>query len=54
MKVRLEFKPQDLWVGIFWRRRGCKRFLETDVWICLFPMLPIHFYWYRLDGGGGA
>lgn len=20
MRIRLEFKPQDLWVGVFWKR----------------------------------
>ena len=38
----LEFKPQDAWIGAFWRRDGnC-----IDLWVCLLPMLPLHFsYW---------
>lgn len=32
---RLEFKFVDLWVGAFWT--------EEEIWICLFPCLPIHF-----------
>jgi hypothetical protein len=42
---RLEWKPQDLWVGAFWRRCGnC-----IDLWVCLLPCLPIHFCWYWHD-----
>ena len=53
--VALEFKPADLWIGMFWKRssRGAwdasgqwagagSRVL--DVWICLVPMLPIHLH----------
>ena len=44
MKIRLEFKPQDLWVGVFWKRgdeaAGSRK--SMDIWICLVPMLPIH------------
>lgn len=36
--VALEFKPQDLWIGLFWRNeRG-----RLDIWICLLPCWPIH------------
>lgn len=36
---QLEFKPQDCWIGAYWRRDGnC-----VDVWICVLPMLPLHF-----------
>lgn len=42
MTVRLEFKPQDCWIGAFWK--------PGHVWVCLLPMLPIHF---ALDQKGG-
>jgi len=42
MRVRLEWKPEDLWVGVFWRRSGRR----TDVWVCLLPCLPIHIEWH--------
>lgn len=32
---RLEFKLVDLWIGAFWT--------EEELWLCLFPCLPIHF-----------
>ncbi len=35
-RLRLEFKPQDCWIGVFWKR--------DNVWICLVPMLPIHVF----------
>ena len=48
-KVRIEFKLQDMWVGCYWdtdlvRDGGTwKWYRHTDVWICLLPMLPLHF-----------
>lgn len=35
MRVRLEFKLQDLWVGAYWR--------PGHLWVCLLPCLPLHF-----------
>lgn len=36
-----EFKPQDLWIGVFWKRIGnC-----LDVWICFLPCVPLHLAW---------
>lgn len=39
-KIRIEFKPQDLWIGIYWK--------WPHVWICIIPMLPIHL-WFQSD-----
>lgn len=45
--IRLEFKPEDLWVGLFWRRSSAhaiaKEVRALDVWVCIVPMLPIHY-----------
>ena len=44
--VRLEWKPQDCWVGVFWKHSGNYRAGGTgavDVWICLLPMVPLHY-----------
>lgn len=38
--VRLEWKPQDLWIGVFWK----KETLYVDVWVCVLPCLPIHIW----------
>jgi len=37
----LEFKPQDLWFGAFWKLQSG----GGDIWFCLVPMFPIHFKW---------
>lgn len=56
MKVDLEFKLQDLWVGIFWKHKPSVMKLyykhggsdlvpmeiKTDIWICIIPCFPIH------------
>lgn len=58
MKARIEWKPEDLWIGTFWkvgypteqysRSTGRIYFLRRiDVWICIVPMLPIHLWWFR-------
>lgn len=37
-RIDLEFKPQDLWIGVFWKTTGhC-----LDAWICLLPCVPLH------------
>ena len=38
LELGLEFKVEDLWIGIFWKREE----LNLDIWVCLLPMLPIH------------
>ncbi len=40
--ARVEWKPQDCWIGVFWRQDHP---WTLDVWICLLPLLPIHFGW---------
>ena len=54
MKVRLEFKPQNLWISVYWEVRGHKYVYgevtsplfdikkALHIWICIIPMLPIH------------
>ena len=44
-RVDLEWKPQDMWIGAYWKRLGnC-----VDCWVCLIPCVPIHIcvYWSR-------
>jgi hypothetical protein len=42
IRARFEFKPADLWVGVFWRRDDWGVMRHIDVWLCLLPMLPLH------------
>lgn len=39
--ARFEFKPQDCWIGVFWKSDSW----DLDVWVCLLPMVPLHFGW---------
>jgi hypothetical protein len=43
--VRVEWRPQDLWIGAFWKREEHGGFIlrTFDLWVCLVPCLPIHF-----------
>ena len=53
MKVKIEFKPQDLWIGIYWTTREEVYFnLNHDIvvihiLVCIIPMLPIHITYRR-------
>lgn len=47
LRISLEFKIEDLWIGAFWRRS----LHGLDVWICLIPCLPIHIF-IEYDEGG--
>jgi hypothetical protein len=44
-RVRLEFKPADLWLGLYvapdetWR--------SGSAWLCLLPWLPVHVDWWQ-------
>lgn len=47
LRVRLEFKAVDCWIGAFWKRhRFPSGARETHLWICLLPMFPLHFHWW--------
>lgn len=46
--ARFEFKPQDAWIGAFWRTDSGRLVDGTivyyrDIWICFVPCFPIHF-----------
>ena len=59
MKIRLEFEPRDIWIGVYWTdtvhypANGplTKTF---DVYICILPCFPLHIETrsrtYKLDG----
>lgn len=41
--VLLEFKPQDMWIGVYTNVYFIDHgFAIRNIWICIVPMLPIH------------
>ena len=49
MKIRLEFKLRDMWIGVFWKNErmqlsGKEYRNDFNMWICLIPMFPIHIH----------
>lgn len=44
--MSIEFKPQDLWVGAFWKKNTTVGGdMGHDAWVCVVPMFPLHFRW---------
>jgi hypothetical protein len=39
--ITLQFKLQDIWVGVYWRNESEFDRIDYVIWICLVPMLPI-------------
>lgn len=58
LKIKLEFKLEDLWIGVFWKSHYSflqsvynlktktwsekRNWISTDIWVCLVPCVPIH------------
>ena len=47
--IELKFVPQDIWVGVYWKRDVFYEDAAWDVYVCLVPMLPIHFSWVHCN-----
>lgn len=48
MKWKIEFKPQDCWIGAYFKRKDAVQ----HVWICIVPMIPLHIWWrVRVEQG---
>ncbi len=43
MKITLEFKLEDLWIGAYWRKDIVYKLYH--LWICIIPCFPIHLTW---------
>ena len=39
MKIRIQWEPRDLWVGVF--RTPCRHHPRWLVYVCIVPCLPI-------------
>ena len=48
INARLEFKPQDLWVGVYWKDKDG----WFDLWVCVLPCLPVHVWWTHMRERG--
>ena len=48
--IRLEFKPQDMWVGVYWKvteYEPCQGYhvpTDLDIWVCFLPTIPVHIH----------
>jgi len=43
-RLAIEFKPEDLWLGLFWKwkyKYYYYNYVQSDIWICLLPCLPL-------------
>ena len=52
VRVSLEFKPQDMWIGIYWKYNKAvysKKIKKYDVWVCLVPMFPVHISYVKVN-----
>jgi hypothetical protein len=50
MRVSLKFVPQDVWIGVFWRKTELEYILGGvlyEMFICVLPCFPIHLSWTR-------
>lgn len=43
VRVRLEFKLADMWIGAYSEHNKYR----ADIWICLIPCVPLHFWWLK-------
>lgn len=39
--VSMKLNVHDVWIGVFWKRRG----RTLDVYVCLLPCLPLHVFY---------
>jgi hypothetical protein len=47
--IHIEFKLEDMWVGVYWKSKYKASNLtrHIDIWVCLLPCLPIHISYYK-------
>ena len=43
MKIQIEYKLQDCWIGFYWQFQWG----YYHLWICLIPCIPIHLVWEK-------
>jgi len=47
--ARFEFKKEDFWIGIFWKKNAWCNGESLDIWICLYKLV-IFGGCYALEG----
>ena len=62
MGVDWKFKKEDVWIGAYWNVlevpgpwigedfKAYERHKRVDLWVCLVPCFPIHFWWTKKVG----
>lgn len=43
IRMRLEYKQEDMWIGVYWRDADT----SIDIWLCMLPCLPIHINFWK-------
>lgn len=48
MRLRVEWEPRDLWLGIYWTwdLDEPTRWTRWRIYLCLLPTVPIIFEWW--------
>jgi len=41
MKIEFLFEPQDIWIGIYWKRYP----KAIEFYVCILPLFPIRIYY---------
>lgn len=50
-RVRIQFVPRDLWIGLYWKTERVSRGRLDTFFVCLVPMLPIVIQWVTPNPG---
>jgi hypothetical protein len=48
MFCSISFEPRDIWIGVYWNRMTDDECSVLHIYICLVPMVPIHFSLYSI------
>lgn len=52
--ISFEFKLQDFWVGVYWDSNPKDCVYGFDIWFCIIPCFPIHYWSGRIKGNYNA
>lgn len=46
---RFEWKPEDMWIGLFWKKSTFLDLAVWHLWICFVPCFPLHISWVEQE-----